>query len=134
MALRKLIESGQLEIVTGGWVMTDEANAHYYAMIDQLMLGMSSVTIRLTPVPSAFFVHTPERGIFCLRSRMAAQLSERQTQGGMGYRPFRLLPNHGVYSQKIGVEKHADPTGPLQHQKISGTAKAAGIYVAARMG
>lgn len=37
--LRRLLRSGQIEIVTGGWVMNDEANTHYFAMIEQLTSG-----------------------------------------------------------------------------------------------
>eukprot|EP00117_Sycon_ciliatum_P034970 scpid21031/ scgid26589/ Alpha-mannosidase 2; Golgi alpha-mannosidase II; Mannosidase alpha class 2A member 1; Mannosyl-oligosaccharide 1,3-1,6-alpha-mannosidase len=38
-AVRGLVRSGRLELATGGWVMPDEANTHYHAVLDQLIEG-----------------------------------------------------------------------------------------------
>ena len=38
--LKKLIDEGRFEILTGGWVMTDEANVDLFAMVDQLVEGI----------------------------------------------------------------------------------------------
>lgn len=40
---KHLVKTGQIEIVTGGWVMNDEANTHYFAMIEQLTAGEFSI-------------------------------------------------------------------------------------------
>ncbi|XP_069682276.1 alpha-mannosidase 2 isoform X2 [Periplaneta americana] len=37
--VKKLVSDGQLEIVTGGWVMNDEASTHYFSILLQMMEG-----------------------------------------------------------------------------------------------
>jgi hypothetical protein len=43
----KLLNEGRLEIVTGGYVMPDEANSHYTALLEQLVYGHEWCNINL---------------------------------------------------------------------------------------
>lgn len=51
LQVRRLIRNGQLEIVLGGWVMSDEASTHYPSVIDQLMEGHQWVWEHLQTKP-----------------------------------------------------------------------------------
>ena len=49
--VKALLKNGQLEIVTGGWVMNDEANTFYYAMIEQYIHGHEWLKMNLNYKP-----------------------------------------------------------------------------------
>ena len=51
--LQNLLSSGRLEIPTGGWVMTDEANVDLFSMIDQLVEGHGFLREMLGVIPKA---------------------------------------------------------------------------------
>ncbi|XP_026429937.1 alpha-mannosidase-like [Papaver somniferum] len=51
MAVKKLVETGQLEFVNGGWCMHDEATTHYIDMIDQTTLGHRMIKQQFNAIP-----------------------------------------------------------------------------------
>ncbi|XP_055385035.1 alpha-mannosidase 2 [Condylostylus longicornis] len=54
LQVKKLVKNRQLEFVTGGWVMPDEANSHWLSILMQLTEGQEwlKVFLNVTPISS----------------------------------------------------------------------------------
>uniref|UniRef100_A0ABM0LVX2 Alpha-mannosidase 2-like n=1 Tax=Saccoglossus kowalevskii TaxID=10224 RepID=A0ABM0LVX2_SACKO len=78
----ELLSRGQLEIVSGGWVMPDEANTHYFAMLDQMIEGHTWVEAHLGIKPTTSwaidpFGHSPTMAYLLQRSGIQGMLIQR---------------------------------------------------------
>lgn len=141
----RLLAENRLELLTAGWVMTDEANAHYYAMLDQLIEG-NQWLMSETGVFAYWLTLIKKRGM-AIVSNMNWPIQHVLTlpwpwfllQRGaacqwLGHWPVWPLINNAVLAKAIWYAQHAYSACSLLTQKTPVTDKGAWIYLASKLG
>ncbi|KAK3092289.1 hypothetical protein FSP39_000825 [Pinctada imbricata] len=86
----RLVHSGRVEIVTGGWVMPDEAVTLYTSLLDQLIEGNTWLKKHLGVTPNVSwsidpFGHSPTMAYLMRRNKMDAMVTQRIHYGVKKY-------------------------------------------------
>lgn len=97
-SLRNLIDSGRLEIVSGGWVMNDEANTHYYSILTQLVEGHEWLQDNLGVAPKYGWAIDP----FGLSPIMAYMYKE------MGLKAIVIQRVHYAIKKRLAKQKQLE--------------------------
>ncbi|PSR87616.1 Alpha-mannosidase [Actinidia chinensis var. chinensis] len=93
-----LVHNGQLEIVGGGWVMNDEANSHYFAIIEQMMEGNTWLNDTIGVVPKNSWAIDP----FGYSSTMAYLLRR------MGFENMLIQRTHYELKKELALQKNLE--------------------------
>ncbi|KAL8475580.1 hypothetical protein ACS0TY_028294 [Phlomoides rotata] len=93
-----LVHNGQLEIVGGGWVMNDEANSHYFAIIEQIMEGNMWLNETIGVIPRNSWAIDP----FGYSSTMAYLLRR------MGFENMLIQRTHYELKKELAWNKNLE--------------------------
>ncbi|OAY29893.1 alpha-mannosidase 2 [Manihot esculenta] len=95
-----LVKNGQLEIVGGGWVMNDEANSHYFAIIEQIAEGNMWLNDNIGVVPKNSWAIDP----FGYSATMAYLLRR------MGFENMLIQRTHYEVKKELALKKNLEYT------------------------
>ncbi|OVA16242.1 Glycoside hydrolase family 38 [Macleaya cordata] len=93
-----LVKNGQLEIVGGGWVMNDEANSHYFAIIEQMTEGNMWLNETIGVVPKNAWAIDP----FGYSATMAYLLRR------MGFENMLIQRTHYELKKDLALHKNLE--------------------------